>query len=331
LETLELFRGNAFYGMARILKEYSGLPSDRPLKVVIPHGLVFSPSHIWEAEVRAALPVVLCYPAYREAIYRAQTHKVVVPSASPFIYLLELLKTHREPSRQGTIFFPAHSTHSITAHADLERLAERLLVLDKRYQPVNVCVYWRDLKLGHHLPFQERGFRLVSAGHMFDPFFLARFYHLCSLHKYSASNAIGSNLFYSIKAGCSFFLIGGFDVTLVGDAAAIKRDTHSVTGQLDSSLWSLFGTPREQVSNEQLEVVDQLLGTAHFQSPEGLRRQLLQAEVLDKAGFVFRTETGRARLAAPAFFRRTARGLGRKLLSAGRRLASVRKSKEHPL
>jgi hypothetical protein len=308
-KTEELFNGSAFYGMARILKEYAGLPTKRSLKAVIPHGLVFSPDHIWEAEIHAALPVVLCYPAYREGVYGRRTTKLVIPSASPFLYLLELLRAHRPPARQGTIFFPSHSTHNVTAQFDFEGLADALLLLGEEYQPITVCVYWRDFNLGRHVPFQERGFRVVSAGHMFDPHFLVRFYHLCSTHQYSASNSIGSNLFYSAKSGCSFFLMDGFDTTLVGEPEVLKRNTAEMPDSIHSSLHRLFCTPRVQMSREQMEAVDYFLGAEHLKSSRTLRHQLYYAELLDQTRFLPRNGGRQIRLLIPPYYRRVGQRL----------------------
>lgn len=68
LRTREAFAPNAFYGNDFVLKRVAGLPPDRPLKAVVPHGIVFDPSYVWESERRALLPAVL---AYREDRARA--------------------------------------------------------------------------------------------------------------------------------------------------------------------------------------------------------------------------------------------------------------------
>jgi len=87
----------------------------------------------------------------------------------------------------------------------LERLADELVKLPEKFQPVSVCIFWRDYNLGHHRPFAARGLKIVSAGHMFDPFFLWRLYALCRPNKYSSGNGIGSYIWYSMAAGCQYF------------------------------------------------------------------------------------------------------------------------------
>lgn len=44
---------------------------------------------------------------------------------------------------------------------------------------------------------------------MFDPRFLVRLHHLCSMHRHARSNELGSQLFYTVKASCSYFHLAG--------------------------------------------------------------------------------------------------------------------------
>lgn len=320
LRTREIFRANAFYGSDAILKRYVGLPQTYSLKAVVPHGVVRSETHIWEAEQAARLPVIFCYPPYRERTYVSQTGKSVVLSASPFVYVVELLKDQPKPARCGTIFFPGHSTHHVTAQMDFERLAEGLTHLGDEYKPITVCVYWRDFNLEHHIPFQKREMRIVSAGHMYDPDFLFRFYHLCSTHRYSASNSLGSSLFCSVKSGCSYFQFDTVGYSLVADKVILKRDVAPPSPAMDSALKSLFREPQADMTTEQLRTVDYYLGADHLKSPQGLRRQLLYAEILDKVGLLVRNRGEATKFVTPAYLRRGGQAWKRRLLGIGSRL-----------
>jgi hypothetical protein len=326
LRTREAFAPNAYYGIGQILKQYAGLPHTFSLKAIIPHGIVFDESFVWKAEVRAPVPVVFCWPPYREQAYATLAGKKVILSAAPFLYVVEMLKNQPQPFRQGTIFFPHHSTHHISAEMDFERLAEELAHFAAEYQPVTVCIYWRDYNLGHHLPFERKGLRIVSAGHMFDPDFLFRFYHLCSAHRYASANGLGSNMFYSVKAGCSYFYFDGVVPRPVADKHVRERDVSKTPPSTELTLKALFSSRQPFATAEQLSETDYYLGADYLKSPADLRKQLVQAEVLDKTGFVSRTGAGDARFAAPAFLRRSVRRLGRKLLTTGRRLSEAQTS-----
>ena len=53
LETREIFAPNAFYGNDYVLKAYCGWPADRPLKLIVPHGVVFNRDYLWDSEMRS--------------------------------------------------------------------------------------------------------------------------------------------------------------------------------------------------------------------------------------------------------------------------------------
>jgi len=319
LRTREAFAPNAFYGIDGILKEYAGLPRACSLKVVVPHGVVLDENYIWDAEKKALVPGVLCYPPYREGAYRDQTDKEVFLSASPFLYLVEMLQGQPQPARQGTIFFPQHSTHHVTVEMDFECLAEKLTQLDSEYQPVTVCIYWRSFNLGHHLPFQKRGMRIVSAGHMYDPAFLYRYYHLCSLHRYASSNSLGSQLFYSLKSGCSYFHYDSAEAHLMADDLVLKRDVSNPSLATELALKALFRTPQPSATAEQLSTVDYHLGASHLRSPRDLSRLLLHAEMLDKTRFHRRGRTRGKSFALPTYYWRSCQVWKRRLAGIGRR------------
>ncbi len=321
LVTKEIFGPNAFYGIDFILKQYVGLHSDYALKAVIPHGVYYDGNYLWEAEKIALVPAVLCYSPFRRRVYATQTEKLVVPSASPFMYLQELMKGQPRPERKGMIFFPAHSTHHITAQMDIEGLADKLLEFGREYEPVTVCIYWRDFHMGRHIPFEKRGMRIVSAGHMFDPHFLYRFYHLCSLHSYAASNEIGSNLFYSVRVGCSFFLVDTA-VTLEGDE--IEQDLES-RSKRPPHLRELFSKPEPAATEKQRQVVDFYLGSEHLKSPGAFKAQLRYLEFLDRFGVLIYNKGFSLRLISPYRYRRKGLPLQKEYLWIRKKLSGLKR------
>lgn len=306
LITNEIFTWNAFYGNDAIIKIYAGLPRAKPIKVILPHGINVTNEFASMAELQFPLPAVFCYPPYIKNIFQDKTEKVIFLSSSPYCYLVELLKTQPKPKRKGTIFFPSHSTHHVTSKFDFERVAKKLTGLDEELQPVTVCMYWRDYNLGKHRPFQKRGFQIVSAGHIYDSNFLFRFYHLCSMHQYSASNSIGTNLFYSMKSGCSFFLLNSGGIAYVASPDILRREgcNKNIPPHRKSYLEEAFQVPQFHITEAQKEIMDYYLGTRYLKSPEDLRRQLSKADHLDKFGFVISNKKGLKKIVMPSYYRR---------------------------
>ena len=309
LPGIEDFPPNEFYGSDRVLKHYAGLPLDRPLKAVVPHGIVLNDSFVWTAEARSRLPAVLVYGEHRMRAYRRETRMMCIRSAVPFAYAARLIGS-TPTDRRGTLVFPSHSTHHITAQADFAGMADALLRLDARFQPVTVCIYWRDYELGRHRPFMERGMRVVSAGHIYDRDFLFRLAHLLGSHRYAASNEAGSSLFYSVIAGCEFFMLPGLPTARTGTDEAMRSDV-SIPDEAFASLAAVFSDGGGDAQAQRAIVAD-VAGLHELLEADQLRGCLEAADRLDRIGVAGHPQTGRTCFSVPM---RPLRALRRTLAS----------------
>jgi hypothetical protein len=307
LSTPEVFAPNAFYGNDWLLKLYAGMPTATPLKTVVPHGIIFDPAYVWKQERCSRLPTVLAYSAAREQAYRRATAMLAIRSAVPFAYLTRIVG-EPPPEREGTLFFPVHSSHRVTADADFAGMADALTRLDAKFLPVTVCIYWRDYELGHHLPFLKRGLQIASAGHMFDPAFLFRLYYLCQQHCYAASNHVGSSLLYSVIAGCKFFLLPGFSVRREGKKVHLTQDV-SRGGAEAEELRNAFAIPVDAVTSLQSSLVTRICGLDHLLDASLLRQLLEMSDHLDKYGIARDPRTRRLHVILPSAYPRAAAGL----------------------
>lgn len=280
----EIFPGNLFYGIDQIIKAYAGFPADYALKVVIPHGIALADDKVWFKELFNPLPSIFYYPdaakdRYLKNLNDNHIRKSLTPIASPFVYLQKLYQDIPKPTRKGTLFFLSHSSHYITAETDFEAVAQMLLALPEAYHPVTVCIYWRDYQLGRHHLFAQLGFKIVCAGHMFDPLFLPRLYHLCSLYQYACSNEIGSHLFYTVRSGCSYFQLDIAPSTYTSnDPNRLVWDFSDGQTPILQTLRELFKEPQPEASLQQKELVDHYLSVHHVRSPADLKEQLLESE-----------------------------------------------------
>lgn len=313
LETGELFAPNAYYGNDLALKAYCGWPANRPLKAIIPHGVVFNRDYLWAAEMRSSLPVVLAYPEFRIPAYRAASRKLIVAGSAPFVFVCRLMQPGPPPQRAGTLFFPAHSTHGVNVETDHHAIAERLSRLEPKFQPVRICIYWKDYLAGRHLPYAARGFEIVSAGHMFDPAFMFRLYHLLSMHRFAASTTEGSYIFYAVQAGCVYFHLPGFDVHNQPQTEANRNDI-CAHPEADAVLPAFLEEPGE-VTPAQRQVVEAFMGARNIASPGALRKILETAETLDRYGLARGLEGSGFHWHVPAALPRWAAGVLRRVFT----------------
>ncbi|MDP3921148.1 MAG: hypothetical protein Q8R76_10145 [Candidatus Omnitrophota bacterium] len=283
LEPNEIFHINRYYGHGYVYKQYAGLPEDYPLKIALTHG-IDSYNIPCQKELAGHLLDIYVYrnetqELYLNALKTLGVKTTVTLAASPYLYVIDLLKNQPAPPRKGTLFFPSHSAGQYIVKADFDAIANKLENLEDRYKPVTVCIFYRDFQRGHHKAFQKRGLRIVSAGHGLDPNFLFRFFRLCSTHAYSAGMCFGTSLFYAVKAGCSHFHIDGLEYWWVHKTSKHLGKTNPPVTDHSLALGSLFKTPGDTATAEQTAAVDHYLGAAHFKQPHELRLQLLEAEV----------------------------------------------------
>lgn len=209
----ELFWPNRNYGFSTILKAHAGWDPVRPLPAVMPHGVrleLHGAKQVHPFDVHPQIRAALAYPAFVETAY-AGTEGIdrVVGICSPFLYALAEFRRRFPESgeRQGTIFFPRHSTAAKKVRSPYGAIAEALRGLPENFQPVRVCVHWQDAVDGLAAFFHNQGFPVLCCGGLHDPRFLFRLLHIFSTCRYSCSQALTSNTFYSLAAGVETFLL----------------------------------------------------------------------------------------------------------------------------
>lgn len=326
LQTDELFVGNAFYGHGQVLRGWSGW--ERPLPAIVPHGIGFTPDAFWRGETRARLSSILCFPPYLRSAYEKVTRKLVVPSAAPFCYVLEQIEDRTD--RHGTIFFPTHSTHRLTATENWADLAGCLVDLIEPVSPVTVCVYWRDIQLGHHMPFVDAGLDVVCAGHIYDEHFLFRLAALLRRHEYAATTGLGSHVVYAAAAGCRVTAlpgvgqparrnIGGRSTAETNVDRTGERLPPTVVERLRDCL--LAKDPDGADVAEQGVVARRILGSELMMAPSQLRASFERLRRVDRVGAISMDIDGGRRIVPPMAWKRDAaelRGRLRRMVQAAR-------------
>ncbi|WP_142684859.1 hypothetical protein [Chitinophaga polysaccharea] len=293
LKTSELCHWNAFYGLDKVLKLYAGIDIDYPLKMIIPHGIVFS-DKVSDYEKYIKIPTIFNYSQHRLPAYLKAVPKKVIKGNSPFLYVCEMLKDLPTSKRSGTLFFLSHSSHHITVKPDFSDIITKLKKLGPEFQPVKICVYWKDYHHGYHIPFEKAGFEVVSAGHMYDPKFLFRLYHLCTSFEYTSSNTIGSNLFYSLAAHCRFFYL---DEVSVEYEFALQIDKGFYGNKYIEEVKKTFRVTDKSMNASQREMFNNYMGNPILSSTEVM-------ECINEAESYYNSIKGRVVCNALPFLRR---------------------------
>lgn len=310
LETEELCRGTAYYGHADILRRAAGWTG--PIPAVVPHGVYLDPSQLWHGDTRARVSAVLCYPDYAVEAFERVTRKLVVPSAAPFVYALDQVPSPTEPPR-GTLFFPVHSTHNVVAEQPWDDLAERLSGLPTTHGPIRVCMYWRDVQLGHHKPFERCGLDVVCAGHVFDNCFLPRLLTLLRHARSVATSGFGSHLAYAAMADRVVVPLPSIAPPEPAELEQLRATEPDAdrTGveqppDLTSRVRSAFFATKfdETTVNRQRGLAEELLGAHNRLRSDELYEMFSRLSRLDWTGTVAPSSTGARRFVTPMAWRR---------------------------
>lgn len=202
-----------WYGMARVITDLAGLPRGFPLHVMTHHGVVLEEDTL-SCYSDPPHPVLVCRPAF-VPLYGNRPDKPVIATGSIQIHYRRQRGITKAADAAGTLAFPHHSTHHLASFFDQDAYADLLAGLPPPFQPVTVCLYWKDLLAGGHVPYLKRGLRVVSAGHIFDPNFTANFYAHLRRCRFATGNAVGSQTLYALEMGIPYFISGSAPEMLV--------------------------------------------------------------------------------------------------------------------
>lgn len=235
----EIFKPNSWYGSAKILKQFSNW--HLPLPYVVPHAPGHSSYKTWDAELDSSLPGYYLFPSWRKRNLEKKTNKKIILGASPWLYLISMQikkNQNKKYKKKGSIVFPPHSTHLINAEMDHYKFIKILKKSSRKYYPLTICFYWRDIQLKKHLPYINNGFRVVSAGHMFNENFFENLINIFAKKEYLITNNYGSHIFYGASAGLKVIFTKEVNYFHSGEQQIIDRDSArpdlSIYGQIDS-------------------------------------------------------------------------------------------------
>lgn len=292
--TSEVEKFNDYYGIASALKDYARVPDDFVIKSHIEHAPGMN-DFMYSGELNCSYRSIIMTGYFREKVLRQNGIKKDIFRIGPYInYARSILSEQefaKEKKRLGRnlLVFPAHSTHFIAAEYDIESLCKKMIYLKraKKFDSIRVCLYWKDIDKADF--YREKGFEVVSAGHMFDPLFLSRLRSLIELSDVTVSNVIGSQLPYSISLGKPHYLFAQ-EIKKTDSKNEYTPGFMKDLNKKHQSLYELFGKYSDQISDRQKEVLNEYAGFDQLKTPQELREILLSTNARPKKRFIFSQE-----------------------------------------
>jgi hypothetical protein len=224
------------YSQGYWLKKFFYYPHVFDLYVTLQHGIYFNENDIDLNDIMQDTNYFFSFNKIKN-IYKKN---IVV--GSPFILYKEKFNIKKEKNRIGTLVFPYHSTptHDPWSLNKLQKYIYKLKKLPKKFHPIVVCIYFRDVHKGYHKIFYENGLNITTIGHGSRYDFIPRFYNILKKFKYVTSNQIGSYTFYALDLGIPFFLYGN-------------------NKQNENNLNTYFLKPQDIITKEQKQLIKKYL------------------------------------------------------------------------
>ena len=202
---------NAFYGTADMIKYIRQLPLDQPLDGIVEHGFCLPPDDI--SEVDKPKKTIYVMGSVRQKFLQKRFPDKKIYSVGPYIQYMApfhsatWIQTHKKQMGKTLLVFPSHSTHHVSMEFCVDSLLDEIERIRKKYdfQTVLVCLYWKDILLHLDSPFSAKGYKIVTAGHIYDPQFLCRLKSIFLLADVAMGNALGTNIGYSIAMGVPYY------------------------------------------------------------------------------------------------------------------------------
>ncbi len=268
LETDEIHNVNDFYGQASILRKYSNY--NRSIKVVYEHSIVIH-DLIWYIDKESIIKNIFVSSPFRLGIYKQQLpHKNILNIGSIINYAIAIdnpsfAKNNFKSSekKNGSVFFPNHSTHHLKSTINSLEIIQKLKSLPIDYHPISICMYWKDIQHQEHLKYIQNGFKVVSAGHIYDKLFYFRLYDILRNFKYTLGSGFGSFMFHAARSGS--LVVFPKELRILDEKISITtkdfidkdlEERIQIGNNFNERVYKLFSNKIENYSKEQMQFIE---------------------------------------------------------------------------
>lgn len=277
---------NNYYGINRVLARYCGLKklNDR---LYIEHGLVLG-TMTYDITNSSFANCVITFGQFRASqiqLYRDYPAITIGPYIHYAKSLLNENSFHIEKNTLGRtlLVFPSHSIGALRKEFDVDGFIDEIDNLAKNFDSTVVCLYWKDVQLGRAEAYYKKGFKVVTAGHFNDIYFLGRLKAIISLADYTVSNEVGTHIGYCVYMNKPHYLISQKITYSPNAKQEDKFDREVNFRSLEEKASSeeckmlfrnAFGLYTSSITNEQKKLVNYFWGINEIKSTEELKKLL---------------------------------------------------------
>lgn len=285
--------GLSRYSMNFIFRNYAGLNDNFRIHAFFEHGVIFTNDVNSSCRVHEYLPSIVA-SQYRVNVLKNQKNFKGVYSIGPYIHyansLLDENQLKEEKERLGKtlLVFPSHSIDGVIAKFDYGEFLGKINEISSDYDTVRVCMYYKDVDLKKHIPYQKEGFEVVTAGHHNDHYFVPRLKSIILNSDMVMSNDIGSQLGYCIYLNKPYYMSTTEEIGFESEDDSAMSNFNVLNHKISMKEFNsndnvkrikeLFSKYNPKISKEQYDLISYLWGFDCIKSPEELRNIFLELD-----------------------------------------------------
>jgi hypothetical protein len=207
---IESIKDSNFYGINHSIKKYIGI---QKIKHSFEHGLYFG-NYIPFATFLKTTKSIITFSENRKKHLISAGIKKPIYVIGPYIHYADISLTEKEFKNfkqslgKTFLFFFSHSIKDFNVEIDALKLIKKINKIASNYDTILVCLYYKDI-LNNIYPkyFEVAGFKIVTAGNLYDINFLSRLKLIIQLADFTSSNSIGTHTGYCVYLNKPHFVI----------------------------------------------------------------------------------------------------------------------------
>lgn len=203
-----------FYGLDHIVKKIYGIPEWRNLPGRIEHGF-YPCNDISKADTD--MNVIYTMSGTRKSYLEKMLPNKKIYALGPYIQYVDGMYSASDASKikkelgKTLVVFPFHSTHHVIVGTTRNIFQSFIDEINKvkamhHFDTVLVNLYWKDILLGRDEIYLKNGYRICTAGHIYDTNFLRRLKSIIAIADMTMGNDVGTHIGYTISEGKSHYL-----------------------------------------------------------------------------------------------------------------------------
>lgn len=273
-----------FYGFNHVISKYLGLSSLKS-RVTNEHGFIFS---TFASDQYIKNDIILTFSDYREEQLKKQyLDKLNIIKIGPYIHYADSLLSREEKDEikkeigKTLLVFPFHSIDGVLSSFDTDVFIENIedYKIKNKFDTVLVCLYWKDIQIGRAENYIRKGYKVTTAGHINDSFFLNRLRSIIELADFVLSNEIGSYIAYCLCLKKEIRLINQKSKVTdekgneehINKINFLKIEDHMISYyQIQEKLMSIFSV--ENMTEEDKVFANDFFGLNYLRSSSELRK-----------------------------------------------------------